>query len=92
MQHEGMRRYRIECVDPAEDAPCLLGIFDTRQKARQELRQEWERWQSLTLQRGFCHLISILHTDHFMVRTPSDKTIIYRVESDSSTHKQDPAE
>ncbi len=77
-----MRRYRVEFLDPVEGDVQLIGVFDSQEQAQRELRAEWERWQKLTLERGFCHLVSMLYEKHFEVRTPSNKVILYRLESE----------
>jgi hypothetical protein len=77
-----MRRYRVEFLDPVEGDVQLIGVFDSQQQAERELRDEWERWQKLTLERGFCGVISILYGKNFEVRTPSNKVIVYRIESE----------
>jgi hypothetical protein len=76
-----MCKYRVEFVDPVENSLCLVAVFDTRQEAQQELRQEWRRWKQLISRNGFRHILAELNADHFTIQTPSGQSIVYRVES-----------
>ena len=73
-------QYRVEFLDPEDEGhPNLVHVFYIRDEARLELEREWKRWQALAEQSSFRHRISKIVADHFTVRTPTDRVIVYRV-------------
>ncbi len=78
-----MGRHKVEFLSSIEGEPSLVGVFDTLDEAQRELRQEWERWESLASRTDSLHSVSPLKNFCFMIWTPSGQSIVYRIEGES---------
>jgi hypothetical protein len=82
-----MSRHRVEFLNSVEGEPSLVGVFETLDLAQSELRQEWERWESLVSRTDSLHSVSPLNGSCFAVWTASGQSIVYRIERESEHYE-----
>ncbi len=86
-----MGDYRVEFHDSAEEEPCLIGRFATRQAANLAFEAEGARWRSLAARQSSRHTVSRVDATKFLVRSPSGRRIVYRVVAESGADRTEEA-